>query len=115
MNPRASRACRSRSAGMAVSVTGHRLARGPRGGGGAVMAQLEHVLGLRRRGMAIGISEDHAELAASIRKWARALAPREAARAAEGDPQALADWSERYAETGLATIAVPEPIGGGGS
>ena len=63
----------------------------------------------------IGITEDHAELAAAVRGWAQSLAPRVAARAAEGKPEALADWPEQYAGFGLATIALPEPVGGGGT
>ncbi len=63
--------------------------------------------------MPIGIGEDHTELAASIGKWAEALQPREAVKAAEGDAEALAAWSLRYAEMGLAAIAAPEPYGGG--
>ena len=63
--------------------------------------------------MPIGISEEHAELAGSIRKWADALQPRELVKSAEGDAGVLAAWSQRYAEMGLATIAAPEPYGGG--
>ena len=63
--------------------------------------------------MPIGISEDHAELAGSIRKWAEALQPRELVKSAQGEPGVLAAWSQRYAEMGLATIAAPEPHGGG--
>ncbi len=68
----------------------------------------------------IGITEEHAELAAAVRSWAQSLAPREAVRAAEGlapekRAEALADWPERYAGFGLATIALPEPAGGGGT
>ena len=59
--------------------------------------------------MPIGISEDHAELAGSIRKWAEALQPRELVKSAQGEPGVLAAWSQRYAEMGLATIAAPEP------
>ncbi len=64
--------------------------------------------------MSIGITEEHRELAAMVRKWAEGLDPRAAARAAEGTPESLADWGSRYAELGLATIAAPESAGGGG-
>jgi 3-oxochol-4-en-24-oyl-CoA dehydrogenase len=63
----------------------------------------------------IGINEEHAELAAAVRGWAQSLAPREAVRSAEGKPEALADWPERYAGFGIATIALAEPVGGGGT
>lgn len=64
--------------------------------------------------MPIGISEEQLELAAMVRKWAEGQSPREAARAAEGKPEVLAEWSRKYAELGLATIAVAEEHGGGG-
>lgn len=64
--------------------------------------------------MPIGITEDHLELATMVRKWAEGLQPREAAKAAEGKPEALAEWSTSYAELGLATIGAAEAAGGGG-
>ena len=64
--------------------------------------------------MPIGITEDHTELAAMVRKWAEGLEPREAAKAAEGDPASLGAWAEKYAELGLATIGASESVGGGG-
>ncbi len=65
--------------------------------------------------MPIGISEEHAELAASVRAWAESTTPREAVRAVEGKPAELGEWSARCAELGLASILMPEPHGGGGS
>jgi alkylation response protein AidB-like acyl-CoA dehydrogenase len=64
--------------------------------------------------MPIGISDEHAELAASVRKWAESQGAIEAVRAAESDPAALGVWGARAAETGLTAIALPESVGGGG-
>ena len=64
--------------------------------------------------MPIGISDEHAELAASVRKWAESQGAIEAVRAAETDPASLAGWGSRAAELGLTAIALPESIGGGG-
>ena len=64
--------------------------------------------------MAIGISDEHAELATSVRKWAESHGAIDAVRAAEADPDALAPWGARAAELGLAAIALPESVGGGG-
>jgi 3-oxochol-4-en-24-oyl-CoA dehydrogenase len=65
--------------------------------------------------LSIGISEEHSELAASLRKWAASLGGPEVARAAEGDPDAAFDevWSA-VGEMGVAAIALPESVGGGG-
>jgi len=65
--------------------------------------------------MSIGISEEHVELAASLRKWAADLRGREVARAAEGDAAArfASVWSA-VQEMGVPTIGVPEAAGGGG-
>lgn len=65
--------------------------------------------------MSIGISADHVELAASLRAWAADLHGREAIRAAERDARAGFDpiWTA-VAEMGVASIAVPERLGGGG-
>ncbi|WP_395656441.1 acyl-CoA dehydrogenase family protein [Nocardioides sp.] len=66
--------------------------------------------------MSIGISEEHVELASSLRKWAADLAGRDLARAAEGDAgAAFATAWEALTEMGVPTIAVPEPAGGGGT
>ncbi|MGN6723963.1 MAG: acyl-CoA dehydrogenase family protein [Marmoricola sp.] len=65
--------------------------------------------------MAIGISAEHREVADGVAKWAAAQNPRDAIRAAEDAPASLAGWAKRHAELGLATIAVPEPAGGGGT
>src|SRR4051812_32107535 len=65
--------------------------------------------------MSIGISEEHAELARSLREWAASLGGREAARAAEGDAEAtFADSWKACVEMGVATIGLPESYGGGG-
>lgn len=65
--------------------------------------------------MPIGITDDHAELAATVRKWARTSDAVAAVRAAEDEPRSLAAWSRRWAELGLASIALPAPYGGEGS
>jgi 3-oxochol-4-en-24-oyl-CoA dehydrogenase len=65
--------------------------------------------------MSIGISEEHTELAASLRGWAADAGGLAAARAAEGDAGARFDdaWKASV-EMGLVTIAVAEERGGGG-
>ncbi|MCW2795659.1 acyl-CoA dehydrogenase [Nocardioides sp.] len=65
--------------------------------------------------MSIGISDEHVELAASLRKWAASTGGVEAVRAAESDPGATFGevWTAT-GEMGLATIALPEAAGGGG-
>jgi alkylation response protein AidB-like acyl-CoA dehydrogenase len=62
----------------------------------------------------IGISAEHAELAASVRKWAESQGAIEAVRAAEDDRLALGAWAGRAAELGLSAIALPDSVGGGG-
>ena len=65
--------------------------------------------------MSIGISEEHTELAASLRAWAAGAGGIDAARSSEGDPAAaFADAWKAVVEMGLVTIAVPESAGGGG-
>jgi len=64
--------------------------------------------------MPIGISDEHSELAASVRKWAESQGSIAAVRAAETDPTALAPWGTLPAEMGLSAIALPESVGGGG-
>src|SRR4051794_30326493 len=64
--------------------------------------------------MPIGISDEHSELAATVRKWAESQGSIAAVRAAETDPSALAPWGGLAAEMGLSTIALPESVGGGG-
>ncbi|KAB2807432.1 acyl-CoA dehydrogenase [Pimelobacter simplex] len=65
--------------------------------------------------MSIGISDEQAELADSLRKWAASLSPLAAVRAAEGDVSAsFADVWAAADEMGIAAIAVPESAGGGG-
>ncbi|HET8603588.1 MAG TPA: acyl-CoA dehydrogenase, partial [Marmoricola sp.] len=61
----------------------------------------------------IGIGAEHAELAATVRKWAVGAGAVDAVRAAEEDPEVLRVWPARCAELGLAAIALPEPFGGG--
>jgi 3-oxochol-4-en-24-oyl-CoA dehydrogenase len=65
--------------------------------------------------MSIGITDEHAELAASLRKWAASLGAVEAVRAAEGRVDERFDdiWSAAE-DMGVAAIAVPEAAGGGG-
>src|SRR3954454_19023875 len=65
--------------------------------------------------MSIGISEEHVELARSLREWASSLGGREAARAADSDVAAtFADAWKACVEMGVATIGLPEAAGGGG-
>ncbi|MEZ0580773.1 acyl-CoA dehydrogenase family protein [Nocardioides sp. MH1] len=65
--------------------------------------------------MSIALSDEHEELAASLRKWAASLDALDAVRAAEGDADARFDtvWTA-VEEMGVASIAVPESTGGGG-
>ncbi|HET7683542.1 MAG TPA: acyl-CoA dehydrogenase family protein [Marmoricola sp.] len=65
--------------------------------------------------MPIGISAEHDELAGSLRKWAESAGAIESVRAAEEDPGLLGSWAGRYAEMGLASIALPAPYGGEGT
>ena len=65
--------------------------------------------------MSIGISDEHVELAASLRKWAAGVGGLDAVRASEQDPDAdFADVWAAVGEMGLATIGLPEAAGGGG-
>ena len=65
--------------------------------------------------MSIGITDEHQELAASLRKWAASLGALEAVRAAEGRVDERFDDIWAAAEgMGVAAIAVPEAAGGGG-
>ncbi|WP_395695559.1 acyl-CoA dehydrogenase family protein [Nocardioides sp.] len=65
--------------------------------------------------MSIGISDEHVELAASLRKWAADLGGRDLARSAEDDPEAtFATAWEALGEMGVPTIGLPEASGGGG-
>src|SRR3954451_23168638 len=65
--------------------------------------------------MSIGISEEHVELASSLRKWASDLKGRELARAAEDDPgETFASAWGALVQMGVAAIGVPEAAGGGG-
>ncbi len=65
--------------------------------------------------MSIGISDEHVELAASLRKWAGSLGGAEVARAAEDQAEAtFADTWKAVTEMGVATIGLPEAAGGGG-
>ncbi|WP_296606698.1 acyl-CoA dehydrogenase [Nocardioides sp.] len=65
--------------------------------------------------MSIGISDEHVELASSLRKWAADLRGRELARAAEEDADATFEtaWAA-LSEMGVPTIGLPESAGGGG-
>ncbi|MGY2703697.1 acyl-CoA dehydrogenase family protein [Nocardioides sp. HB32] len=65
--------------------------------------------------MSIGISDEHVELASSLRKWASDLKGRELARAAEDDPgETFASAWGALVEMGVPGIGVPESAGGGG-
>lgn len=61
----------------------------------------------------LAITEEHQELAASVRRWAARHAPPAAARAAMTDPAAEEVWSTLAAQ-GLLGLHVPEDRGGGG-
>jgi len=65
--------------------------------------------------VSIGITDEHEELAASLRKWAASLGAVEAIRAAEGRVDERFDdiWAAAE-EMGVAAIAAPESAGGGG-
>lgn len=65
--------------------------------------------------MSIGISDEHVELASSLRKWAADLKGRELARDAEEDGAATfgSAWAA-LCEMGVPTIGLPEAAGGGG-
>src|SRR3954451_10901372 len=65
--------------------------------------------------MSIGISEEHVELARSLREWAASLGGRTVVRDAEGEADAaFADTWKACVEMGGATIALSEEDGGGG-
>jgi alkylation response protein AidB-like acyl-CoA dehydrogenase len=65
--------------------------------------------------MSIGISDEHVELADSLRKWAASLDGPAAVRAAETEPAAaFAEVWDAVTEMGVATIGLPEAAGGGG-
>ena len=66
--------------------------------------------------MSIGISDEHAELARSMREWAASWAARrDAVRDADSDADAtFADTWKACVEMGVATIGLPEAAGGGG-
>ncbi|MEJ7831955.1 MAG: acyl-CoA dehydrogenase [Nocardioides sp.] len=65
--------------------------------------------------MSIGISEEHVELSAGLRRWAESVGGVAAARAADGEADAaFAEVWKAVVEMGVATIALPESAGGGG-
>ncbi|WP_309649423.1 acyl-CoA dehydrogenase [Nocardioides sp.] len=65
--------------------------------------------------MSIGISDEHVELAASLRKWAGSLEGIDASRAVDDQPCAtFGDVWTSVVEMGVATIGLPEAAGGGG-
>ena len=65
--------------------------------------------------MSIGITDEHVELAASLRKWGSSLGGVDASRAAESEPgAAFADVLGAAAEMGVTTIGLDESLGGGG-
>ena len=56
--------------------------------------------------MSIGISDEHVELASSLRKWAASLAGVEVARAADTDPEAtFAEATQAMKRPGCAAFA----------
>ncbi len=65
--------------------------------------------------MSIGITDEHVELASSLRKWGSSLAGVEVARAVESEAGAAFDdcWKAAV-EMGVATIGLRETAGGGG-
>ena len=65
--------------------------------------------------MPIGVSEEHRDLAATLRAWARDLGGPAVARAAEGDPGERFDavW-DKVVDQGVDAIGVPEDRGGAG-
>ena len=65
--------------------------------------------------MSIGISDEHVELAKSLRQWAGECGGIEAVRAAESDADAtFADVWKQAVEMGIPAIGLPEAAGGGG-
>jgi alkylation response protein AidB-like acyl-CoA dehydrogenase len=65
--------------------------------------------------MSIGISDEHVELAASLRKWASSTGAPEAVRAVDAEPGAdFADVWAATVEMGVPAIGLPEAAGGGG-
>lgn len=65
--------------------------------------------------MSIGISDEHVELARSLRQWAADCGGIEAVRTAEGEADAtFADVWKQAVEMGVPTIGLPEAAGGGG-
>lgn len=65
--------------------------------------------------MSIGITDEHVELAASLRKWGSSLGGVDVCRAAETDPGAtFAEARQAAAEMGVTSIGLPEQVGGGG-
>lgn len=65
--------------------------------------------------MSIGISDEHVQLAASLRKWAAGVRGVDAVRSAEATPgEAFGEVWSAVGEMGVATIGLPEASGGGG-
>jgi alkylation response protein AidB-like acyl-CoA dehydrogenase len=65
--------------------------------------------------MSIGLTDEHVELAASLRKWAAGCGGVDATRAAEGDAAAaFADVWQAVVAMGVTGIGLPEAVGGGG-
>ncbi|MBZ5733431.1 acyl-CoA dehydrogenase [Nocardioides sp. TRM66260-LWL] len=63
--------------------------------------------------MSIGMSEEHADLAESLRGWAAGLAGADVARAAEHEPdEAFSATWKAVVEMGVAAIGLPESLGG---
>ena len=65
--------------------------------------------------MAIGVSEDHEALAASVRGWAERAGVRETARAFLDGPEERPSWWSALAEQGLLGLHVGQESGGSGA
>src|SRR5689334_803787 len=65
--------------------------------------------------MTIGVSEEHAALATSVRGWAERAGLRASARAALEGLQERPAWWAGLAEQGLLGLHVPEEAGGSGA
>ncbi|MCW2542932.1 MAG: acyl-CoA dehydrogenase domain protein, partial [Frankiales bacterium] len=65
--------------------------------------------------MAIGVSEEHEALAASVRGWAERAGVRESARAALDGPEERPSWWSALADQGLLGLHVSTESGGSGA
>src|SRR5688500_7772102 len=107
MNPLAASAWACRSAGMPWRFVASGMS--PSVGCPALGCRTRSIFASAPGGdVSVGISEEHAELASSLRKWAGALGGPDLVRAAEGDAAATFEdvWAA-VGEMGVAAIAVP--------